>query len=95
MLFLAYVLIGAVTGFFAGLFGVGGGVIVVPMLMILLPKAGVPAEQVMAMALGTSFSTIVFTSVASARQHHKLGNVDFLVFKFFVPALMVSVFVCG
>ena len=95
MLFLAYVLIGAVTGFFAGLFGVGGGVIVVPMLMILLPKAGVPAEQVMAMALGTSFSTIVFTSVASARQHHKLGNVDFSVFKFFVPALMVSVFVCG
>ena len=41
MLFPAYLLIGAVTGFFAGLFGIGGGTIIVPMLLILLPRAGV------------------------------------------------------
>ena len=95
MLFPAYLLIGAVTGFFAGLFGIGGGTIIVPMLLILLPRAGVPDAQLMAMALGTSFSTIVFTSISSAWQHRKLGNVDFRVFRHLVPALMASVFVCG
>ena len=95
MLLPAYLLIGAVTGFFAGLFGIGGGTIIVPMLLILLPQAGVPDAQLMAMALGTSFATIVFTSIASAWQHRKLGNVDFRVFRALVPALMASVFVCG
>jgi len=95
MLFPAYLLIGAVTGFFAGLFGIGGGTIIVPMLLILLPRAGVPDAQLMAMALGTSFSTIVFTSISSAWQHRKLGNVDFRVFRHLVPSLMASVFVCG
>ena len=95
MLILAYLIIGAIAGFFAGLFGIGGGTIIVPMLLILLPKAGVPDAQVMAMALGTSFSTIVFTSISSAWQHRKLGNVDFRVFRYLVPALMASVFVFG
>ncbi|ULJ62541.1 sulfite exporter TauE/SafE family protein [Wielerella bovis] len=95
MLLLAYLLIGAITGFLAGLFGIGGGTVIVPMLMLLLPKSGIPDAQLMTTALGTSFSTIVFTSIASARQHHKLGNVDFRVFKIFVPTLMLSVFACG
>ena len=95
MLILAYLIIGAIAGFFAGLFGIGGGTIIVPMLLILLPKAGVPDAQLMAMALGTSFSTIVFTSISSAWQHRKLGNVDFRVFRYLVPALMASVFVFG
>ena len=95
MLFLAYLIIGAIAGFFAGLFGIGGGTIIVPILLILLPQAGVPDAQVMAMALGTSFSTIVFTSISSAWQHRKLGNVDFRVFRYLVPALMASVFVFG
>lgn len=95
MLFLAYLIIGAIAGFFAGLFGIGGGTIIVPMLLILLPRAGVPDAQLMAMALGTSFSTIVFTSISSAWQHRKLGNVDFRVFRHLVPSLMASVFVCG
>lgn len=95
MLFLAYLIIGAIAGFFAGLFGIGGGTIIVPMLLLLLPQAGVPDAQLMAMALGTSFATIVFTSISSAWQHHKFGNVDLRVFRFFVPALMASVFVFG
>ena len=95
MLFLAYLVIGAIAGFFAGLFGIGGGTIIVPMLLLLLPQAGVPDAQLMAMALGTSFATIVFTSISSAWQHRKLGNVDFRVFRYLVPALMASVFVFG
>ena len=95
MLFLTYLLVGTVTGFLAGLFGIGGGTVIVPMLIVLLPQSGIADAQLLPMALGTSFATIVFTSIASARQHHKLGNVDFSVFRFFVPMLMLSVFVCS
>ena len=95
MLFLTYLLVGTVTGFLAGLFGIGGGTVIVPMLIVLLPQSGIAYAQLLPMALGTSFATIVFTSIASARQHHKLGNVDFSVFRFFVPMLMLSVFVCS
>lgn len=95
MLFLAYLGIGIVAGFLAGLFGIGGGTVIVPMLLILLPMSGVLPEQVMVVALGTSFATIVFTSISSAWQHRKLGNVDFQVFRYLVPTLMLSVFVCG
>ncbi len=95
MLFLAYLCIGAVAGLLAGLFGVGGGTIIVPMLLWLLPLSGVPQEHVMTVALGTSFATIVFTAMSSAKQHHALGNVDFRVFGYLVPSIMLSVFVCG
>lgn len=95
MVFFAYLGIGAVAGLLAGLFGIGGGTVIVPMLLLLLPQSGVPAEHLMAAALGTSFATIVPTSIASARQHYMLGNVDFSVFRIFVPALMASVFAFG
>ena len=95
MVFFAYLGIGAVVGLLAGLFGIGGGTVIVPMLLLLLPQSGVPAEHLMAAALGTSFATIVPTSIASARQHYMLGNVDFGVFRIFVPALMASVFAFG
>lgn len=95
MLWLAYLMVGAFSGFVAGLFGVGGGTVIVPMLMILLPQSGIPAEQVMTVALGTSFAVITLTAISSARQHHRLGNVNTSVLKIFVPSLMVSVFVMG
>lgn len=49
----------------------------------------------MSTALGTSFSTIIITAFASAQRHHKLGNVDIQTSKYFIPALMVSVFLSG
>lgn len=93
--FLICLALGSVVGFLAGLFGIGGGLIIVPSLAYLLPLAGVPNELVMSAALGTSFSTIVVTAFSSAHQHHKLGNVDVEVSKFFIPALMISVFFAG
>ncbi|WP_118789879.1 sulfite exporter TauE/SafE family protein [Haemophilus haemolyticus] len=88
-------LVGAVAGFFAGLFGIGGGLMIVPVLVYLLPIVGVPEPLLMSTALGTSFATIVITGFSSAQRHHKLGNVVWSAVKILAPSIMVSVFICG
>ncbi|WGE33835.1 sulfite exporter TauE/SafE family protein [Actinobacillus genomosp. 1] len=93
--FFSCLALGTIVGFLAGLFGIGGGLIIVPSLVYLLPMAGVTPENLMSAALGTSFSTIVITAFSSAQRHHKLGNVDIQVSKYFIPALMTSVFLAG
>ncbi|WP_373767526.1 sulfite exporter TauE/SafE family protein [Glaesserella sp.] len=93
--FFSFLALGAVAGFLAGLFGIGGGLIIVPCLVYLMPKVGVPHDLLMTIALGTSFSTIVVTTFSAAQRHNKLGNVDWSVVKFFVPSLMIAVFLAG
>ena len=88
-------LVGAVAGFFAGLFGIGGGLMIVPVLVYLLPIVGVPEPLLMSTALGTSFATIVITGFSSAQRHHKLGNVVWSAVRILAPSIMVSVFICG
>ena len=88
-------LVGAVAGFFAGLFGIGGGLMIVPVLVYLLPMVGVPEPLLMSTALGTSFATIVITGFSSAQRHHKLGNVVWSAVNILAPSIMVSVFICG
>ena len=88
-------LVGAVAGFFAGLFGIGGGLMIVPVLVYLLPMVGVPEPLLMSTALGTSFATIVITGFSSAQRHLKLGNVVWSAVKILAPSIMVSVFICG
>ena len=88
-------LVGAVAGFFAGLFGIGGGLLIVPVLVYLLPMVGVPESLLMSTALGTSFATIVITGFSSAQRHHKLGNVVWSEVKILAPSIMGSVFICG
>ena len=88
-------LVGAVAGFFAGLFGIGGGLMIVPVLVYLLPMVGVPESLLMSTALGTSFATIVITGFSSAQRHHKLGNVVWSAVKVLAPSIMLSVFICG
>lgn len=92
---LLYLLVGAVAGFFAGLFGIGGGLLIVPVLVYLLPMVGVPEPLLMSTALGTSFATIVITGFSSAQRHHKLGNVVWSAVKVLAPSIMLSVFICG
>lgn len=84
--------LGGVVGFLAGLFGIGGGLIIVPCLVYLLPIVGVPDDLLMSVALGTSFSTIVVTTFSAAQRHHKLGNVDWQIATYFIPTLMLFVF---
>jgi len=74
---LALVATGVFAGLLAGLLGVGGGIVIVPVLFFLFQKFGVSAESAMLVATATSLSTIVPTSISSIRAHHQKGNVDF------------------
>ncbi|NMH60342.1 sulfite exporter TauE/SafE family protein [Alteromonas ponticola] len=75
IIFACCLVIGLIVGFLAGMFGIGGGLVIVPALTYLLMSvAGLPLEQVMPMAVATSLSTIIFTGYSSARAHYKLGN---------------------
>ena len=67
---LAYLAIGLAVGFFAGLLGIGGGAVMVPMLVLVFNAQGMPADHIMHVALGTAMATIMFTSVSSMRAHH-------------------------
>ena len=76
-IFLWCMLIGAVVGIFAGMLGIGGGLIIVPSLTYLLVHLlDLSTDLAMPMAIATSLSTIFFTGASSARTHYKLGNLD-------------------
>jgi uncharacterized membrane protein YfcA len=77
----ALLLVGAGAGFAGGLFGIGGGFVVVPALVFLLPLLGVSAEQTAHVAVGTSLATIIFTSIRSTQSHAKRDSVDFGLLK--------------
>ena len=72
----AYVGLGLVVGFVAGLLGVGGGLIIVPVLIFLLHAQGLAAGMEPQLALGTSLASILFTSLSSVRAHHRHGAVE-------------------
>ncbi|MDF1791947.1 MAG: sulfite exporter TauE/SafE family protein [Thalassobaculaceae bacterium] len=67
---------GAVAGLLAGLLGVGGGIVIVPVLFNMFGVLHLPQETAMHMAIGTSLATIIPTSIFSMRAHWKKGNVD-------------------
>jgi uncharacterized membrane protein YfcA len=85
-----YVALGAVAGFFAGLLGVGGGAIMVPVLAMMFAAQGFPEAHLMHLALGTSMAAIVFTSVSSLRAHHSHGAVLWPVVKTIAPGIVAG-----
>ena len=88
----AYLGIGLVVGFFAGLLGIGGGAVMVPMLVFVFTAQGLPAEHVMHIALGTAMATIVFTSLSSMRAHHAHGAVDWRIARSLAPGILTGAF---
>ncbi|MBK1734382.1 hypothetical protein CKO15_03590 [Halorhodospira abdelmalekii] len=70
-----YLLIGAAAGISAGLFGVGGGIIIVPMLLLIFTHQGVSGEVAMHLAVGTSLATVAVITAIAAYRHHRLGAV--------------------
>lgn len=82
---------GTVAGILAGLFGVGGGLVVVPTLYFLLQSLGVSAETAMAIAINTSLVSIIPTAISSLRAHHRLGNVDWRIIQYWAVPMMAGV----
>ncbi|WP_354624461.1 sulfite exporter TauE/SafE family protein [Psychromonas sp. MME2] len=76
MLILGYILLGAVAGFTAGVFGIGGGIIIVPTLIFAFTYLHFSPEVIAHLAVGTSLSTILFTSLSAIYVHYKKFNID-------------------
>jgi uncharacterized protein len=92
VLWILYPVFGSIAGLIAGLLGVGGGVVIVPMLVFLFTAQGFPPEHIMQLALGTSLGSIMFTSVSSFRAHHKRGAVHWDIVKSITPGILVGTF---
>lgn len=86
----AYLAIGVAVGFLAGLFGIGGGMVMVPMLVFVFAAKGFPAEHLMHLSLATSMATIVFTSLSSVGAHHSHGAVDWPVARAMAPGIVAG-----
>jgi uncharacterized membrane protein YfcA len=89
---LLYLALGAFAGVLAGLLGVGGGLVIVPMLTFIFTSQGLPSEHILHLALGTSLASIIFTSVSSLRAHHGRGAVNWAVVKSISPGIMMGTF---
>jgi uncharacterized protein len=85
---LGYALTGLLAGFLAGLLGIGGGLVFVPILAALFASQGFTPGLVMPMALGTSLAAIVFTSANSMYAHHAHGAVDWRIFRNMTPGIV-------
>lgn len=91
MIFLLYLLVGIVAGVLAGLFGVGGGTIIVPALLLCFQWQAVPAGLQTHLAIGTSLATIVITSISSTLAHHRAGAVRWPVALWLTPGIAAGV----
>ncbi len=87
---IVYLLMGLFVGFFAGLLGIGGGLILVTLMVYLFTLQGFPVDRILHMALGTSITSIVFTSISSLRAHHKHGAVRWDIVRMAVPGLIAG-----
>lgn len=86
-----YLVLGAFTGFAAGMLGIGGGLVLVPLLTLMFSAQGIfPPGEVLHMALGTSMASIIFTAIASLRAHHSHGAVLWNVVKTITPGILIG-----
>jgi uncharacterized membrane protein YfcA len=83
-----YLCTGAFAGFLAGLLGIGGGLVIVPMLTFMFTAQGLPQEHILHLALGTSLTSILFTSVSSLHAHNKRGAVIWPVVLRITPGII-------
>lgn len=83
-------LTGLVVGLGAGLFGIGGGFLIVAILSLVFVRAGVPTEIIMHLAIGSSLASIIFTSMSSLWAHHRHGAVLWPVLVRLVPGIIMG-----
>src|SRR3981189_2588129 len=92
---LLLVAVGALSGFLAGVFGIGGGAILVPVFYECFRLAGVPLEVRMPLCIGTSLAIIIPTSISSFRAHHARGAVDMEILKAWLLPIVIGVIAGG
>jgi uncharacterized protein len=89
---LMYLVMGAFIGVIAGLLGIGGGLVLVPLLAFAFASQGMPYESIMHLALGTSMASIVFTAFSSFMSHHRRGAVRWDIVWSIVPGTLIGTF---
>lgn len=90
ILILTFLFTGLLSGFLAGLLGVGGGIIIVPVSYYVLINLGQSVEVAMHVSVATSLAVIVFTSISSIRSHLKLGNIENKVIKKWLIGIIIG-----
>jgi len=93
MIFVAYMALGAIAGLLAGLFGIGGGIIVVPVLVLAFNIQGINPEIVFYMAIATSLANIIFTSLSAIRIHQKKSAIQWYLVKPISVGMLIGSFV--
>lgn len=88
-------LTGAIAGVLAGLLGVGGGIVIVPVLIVIAELFGIQDSIAMLLVVGTSLATIIPTSISSARAHSKRGAIDVDILKGWIPAVFMGALIGG
>lgn len=94
-LLIEFLVLGACTGFLAGLLGIGGGMLMVPFVTYIISSRGVAPDLSVKMAIATSMSTILFTSISSLRAHHKRGAVRWDLVRGIAPGIVVGSLAAG
>ncbi len=94
LLLFAYAIAGIVAGLIGGLLGLGGGIIIVPILHYLFTLQGFPSTTIMHVAVTTSLATIIVTAMASGYSHHRKGAVLWPITYRFMPAIIIGAY-CG
>lgn len=89
-LIVAMLVTGAIGGVLAGLLGIGGGIVIVPMLEAALAFVGVDESVRMHIAVATSLATIIPTSISSARAHQRRESIDFRLIRYWSPWIVVG-----
>jgi uncharacterized membrane protein YfcA len=90
---LAYFATGAFVGFLAGLLGIGGGMTLVPVLAVMFSAQQFAPDHTVHLALGTGMASVMFTSTASVRAHHRLGSVNWTLVRRLGPSMVVGTLV--
>ena len=87
---LLYFLLGSFSGVLAGLFGIGGGIIIIPTFFYIFAYLGFPEEILSHMVLGSSLGVIVFSSISSTYSHNSKGAVNWVLIKVVAPSIIIG-----
>ena len=93
--FIGLLITGVIGGLIARLFGVGGGIVIVPILFWIFTSLSFPNEILMHMAIGSALATIIPTSISSARAHYHRGSIEIDIIKKWAPGIFLGAIIGG